>query len=113
MKKYLLSLFICLAPCLALATTSGGLVTGPLTTQWGVGIFGVAASGAFQGTKPACATNPPSSHWVIEIKTATGRAMWASVLQAHALGKTLFVNGKGNCDWWGDRESVDYVQIND
>jgi hypothetical protein len=113
MKIFFASLLLCLAPCMAVATTSGGLVTQPLTTQWGYGMFGVAASGSFQGAKPICATNGAPSYWVIEIKTPTGRAMWASVLQAHALGKNLFVNGKGNCDWWGDRESVDYVQIGD
>jgi hypothetical protein len=113
MKKSLLTLCLPLASCLVQAADSGGLVTQPLTTQWGYGMFGVATSGGFTGTKPACATNPQSNYWVIEIKTPTGRAMWASVLQAHALGKILSVHGKGNCDWWGDRESVDYVVIGD
>lgn len=113
MKRYLLSLCICAASCQAMATSSSGLVSSPLTTHYGYGMFGVAASGSFQGTKPACATYPAWNYWVIDIKTATGRAMWASVLQAHALGKTLSINGKGNCDWWGDRESVDYIIIND
>jgi opacity protein-like surface antigen len=113
MKNSLLALSLCLASCLAQAADSNGLVTQPLTTQWGYGMFGVGTAGGFSGTKPACATNPQSSHWAIEIKTPTGRAMWASVLQAHALGKPVWVHGKGNCDWWGDRESVDYIVISD
>jgi hypothetical protein len=117
MKKHLLTLCLAItalvAPSVVQASTSNGLVTQPLVTQWGVAMFGVAGAATFTGTKPACATVGVGNYWAIDIKTPTGRTMWASVLQAHALGKVLNVNGKGNCDWWADRESVDYVVIGD
>jgi hypothetical protein len=113
MKKYLLILVCALAPSWALATVATGLVSGPLVTIHGFGIFGMTGSYSFTGTKPACATNPVGSHWAINITTPTGRTMWAAVLQAHALGKNVVINGKGVCDAWGDRETVDYVLIGD
>jgi hypothetical protein len=118
MKKHLLTLCLAItalvAPSVALASTSNGLVSTPLVTQWGAGLFGVQATGSsFAGTKPACSTAPASTQWAISLGTPIGRAMWASVLQAHALGKVVYINGKGVCDAWADRETVDYVQIAD
>jgi hypothetical protein len=39
--------------------------------------------------------------------------MCALVMSAHAQGKRLHVQGKNNCDLWGDRESVSYLFIVD
>jgi hypothetical protein len=119
MKKYFLSLCIALstlfASSMVSAANSTGPVAWPLVTQWGTGLFGVAGAGAvILGTKPACAAPTiVTSYWAVDVKTPAGRAMWALVMQAHALGKTVLVSGKGNCDIHGDRESVDFLYITD
>jgi hypothetical protein len=51
------------------------------------------------------------TQWVIDLKTPGGRAAYATVLQAYALGKTVAVEGTGDCAAWGDRESVQYLYI--
>jgi hypothetical protein len=109
MKKVGLALCAALLPMLAAASESEGLVVSPLATQYGAVMFGVATSGTVTGTKPSCATGPQWTQWAFDAKTVAGRNMYATVLQAQALGKVLHVVGKGNCDAWGDRESVDFL----
>lgn len=40
-----------------------------------------------------------------------GKAMLALLIAAQAAGKQVSIIGKGNCDVWGDRESVSYVVV--
>jgi hypothetical protein len=111
MKKHFLILCLLFSPAVVLASTSDGLVTAPLVTQWGFAMFGVATTGTFGGTKPACATVPAWNQWVVDLSTPAGRAMYGTVLQAYALGKTLHVHGRDNCGLWADREGVDHLYI--
>jgi hypothetical protein len=115
MKKHLLALCLSITalvtPSLSLASTSNGPVSAPLAIEQGVITFGVTDVGTFTGAKPACATVAAWNQWAVDVKTPGGRAIYATILQAHALGKSLLVQGKGVCDVWGDRESVNFVYI--
>jgi hypothetical protein len=42
---------------------------------------------------------------------SAGKAIIATVIAAEAQGKTVRVIGKGSCDLWGDRETVDYITV--
>lgn len=37
--------------------------------------------------------------------------MLATLLEAQAANKNIVVSGRGVCDIWGDRESVDYIVV--
>jgi hypothetical protein len=90
-----------------------GLVEDPLVVaQSGVAMFGhVTADTVVTGTRPSCSTASLNSYWTLDLKTPGGRAAYAVVLQAHALGRKVAVQGLGNCNIWGDRESVDHLYI--
>jgi hypothetical protein len=115
MKKFVLALGFAAVSWGALANDSLGPVVQPLivTAGSGIGIFGVGPSGSFGGAKPACATLGLETYWAFDVKTAQGKAAYSTVLLAYALGKKLRVIGTGNCDVWGDRESVNYLFIAD
>jgi hypothetical protein len=59
---------------------------------------------------PACSLNN-GDEWAITLATATGRAMFATLLAAQAQGKPVIVVGSGKCDAWGDRESANYIVL--
>lgn len=61
-------------------------------------------------SQPGCATEG----WAFDLTGAVsngGKAMLSTLLTALAAGKQVNIVGKGNCDVWGDRESVDYIVI--
>jgi hypothetical protein len=61
-------------------------------------------------SQAACATEG----WAFDMNGTSGpggKAMLATLLAAQVAGKQVFISGKGNCDVWGDRESVSYVVI--
>nr|WP_295238482.1 hypothetical protein [uncultured Brevundimonas sp.] len=60
--------------------------------------------------RPSCATE---DRWVINVATSAGQAMYAAVLTAVASGRKITVHGTGTCSFWGDTESVQFVQIFD
>jgi hypothetical protein len=115
MKKFVVTLGFAAVSWGALASDSLGPVVQPLvvTAGSGVGIFGVGPSGSLGGAKPACATNGLETYWAFDVKTAQGKAAYSTVLLAYTLGKKLRVYGTGNCDVWGDRESVNHLHIVD
>ncbi len=108
MKKLLLSLSLIFSFHLAMAQSgSNGLVITPIAISAGVIAFMPAVGSTFSGSKPACSTWA----WAVDVKTPGGRAIYAMLLQAFALGKTLAVNGTGVCDVWGNSETVAWVYI--
>jgi flavin reductase (DIM6/NTAB) family NADH-FMN oxidoreductase RutF len=55
----------------------------------------------------ACATVTASQYrFVVNLNTASGRAILNQATVAMALGKTLSIVGSGDCAVWGDTESV-------
>ena len=63
-------------------------------------------SGTHQN-KPACST--VGDDWAINLATPGGKALHATLLTAYALKKSIYVSGKGVCDAWSDRETVNYL----
>ncbi|MDQ1091374.1 hypothetical protein QE400_000787 [Xanthomonas sacchari] len=56
---------------------------------------------------PACSSTP----WSLSLTTNSGRAQYALLLSAVAQGKAVTVHGTGDCSAWGDRETAEYVLI--
>jgi hypothetical protein len=108
MKKLLIFLSLVFSVHLAMAqSNSNGLVMTPIAISGGVIAFMPAPGSAFAGVKPACSTWA----WAVDVKNPGGRAIYAMVLQAFALGKNLTVIGTGVCDVWGNSETVSWVYI--
>jgi hypothetical protein len=63
-------------------------------------------SGTHQN-KPACST--VANDWAINLATPGGKALLATLLTAYSLKKSIYVSGKGVCDAWPDRETVNYL----
>lgn len=81
-----------------------GAVTGLLPSQ---ASFSFIASGA-RSSSPVCAT--AANYWSVDLSTAQGQAISASVVTAFATGKTINVCGTGSCSTSApDRETVLYV----
>jgi hypothetical protein len=56
---------------------------------------------------PVCATVTTSQYrFVVNLNTASGRAILNQATAAMALGKTLSIIGSGDCAIWGDTESL-------
>jgi len=79
-------------------TNAGG------TGNLGVGLFTLTGS---KVSAPAC--NTIGNRWAIDLGASGGKAAYAAVLAAYLSGKTLSVNGTGDCGIWGDTESALYV----
>jgi hypothetical protein len=61
-------------------------------------------------SQPTCSTEG----WAFDMNGGNavgGKAMLALLIAAQAAGKQVSIIGKGNCDVWGDRESVSYVVV--
>ncbi|UYK85078.1 hypothetical protein NG827_01260 [Xanthomonas sacchari] len=56
---------------------------------------------------PACSSTP----WSLSLATNSGRAQYALLLSAVAQGKAVTVHGTGDCSAWGDRETAEYILI--
>lgn len=56
---------------------------------------------------PACSAGP----WSLSLSSNSGRAQYALLLSAVAQDKKVTVHGMGNCSAWGDRETADYILI--
>lgn len=86
--------------------TGSGTVSFILPTAYGQVFFRTTNA----QSQPACATQG----WAFDL-TGTfsngGKAMLSTLLTALAAGKQVNIIGKGNCDVWSDRESVDYIII--
>ncbi|MCX7111092.1 MAG: hypothetical protein NTX45_13395 [Proteobacteria bacterium] len=106
MKKITFLSFIALlaiAPNLANAGSSQGLIKGVLAGDAPQVFF---SAGVHQN-KPACSTQ--GDDWAISTATQGGKTTQAVLLTAYALKKPIHVEGKGVCDVWGDRETVNYL----
>lgn len=84
------------------------LVTKPVVTDQDKFFF---SAGSHQN-KPNCVTTDLGT-WAVDLNSNHGSAMQALVMSAHAQGKRVHVNGKGDCGIWGDRESVNFLFIVD
>lgn len=60
---------------------------------------------------PTCATQ--AIRWVIDVTTSQGQAMVAALLTAQSRGKRISIQGTGDCEVWGDTETVLYFIIED
>lgn len=107
MKKIVLAFSMAALSGPALCGTSSGPVGNYLVSSSGKLFFSAGTA----SNPPACS---PGNEWAIDLvgpNAAAGRAMLAALLAAHAVGKTVSVIGKGVCDVWGDRETVDYIVV--
>lgn len=102
-----------------IAATVGALGFGGVAMASGsgsgyvVGINSEAGTGKFQTNgghpnAPACAT---TGRWAIDVTTPAGQAMWSTVLTAYSQNRAVTVGGTGQCNVWGDSETVQWVQL--
>lgn len=68
--------------------------------------------GARTGEIPVCAQNS-STRWTIDTTLPGGSAQASALLTAYSLNKKIHVVGMGNCDIWGDTETVKWFVIQD
>jgi hypothetical protein len=89
------------APSAAYASAADqGMTSSVLTTTDGRAFF---EQNGTRTARPACAT---ATRWVIDTTTATGQAILANLITAHAQGTKVYVSGSGNCGLWGDSETA-------
>lgn len=102
----LLGVSIAMAAFHAGASSAGdGLISGIITQRSGQTFF--IHSGA-RSARPACSV---ADRWVIDNTTPAGQAMLSTLLTAYSTGRQVRIEGTGNCDVWGDTESVFYIYL--
>ncbi|SHG39820.1 hypothetical protein [Massilia sp. CF038] len=95
-----------LASVLCMSGAQAGTASGKvLSVTAGNSILFAFRVGPVSG-KASCS---PSDDFVIDNSTAWGKAMISVILSAQAQGLTVSVIGTGNCNVWGDRETVSVV----
>ena len=110
-----LTLFIATAPAEA-STASPGTVFDLVVAEYisipdnppEAGFF--KTTGTRTGTIPACAT---LTRWVFPLNTPAGQGILATLLTAKATGKTIAVDGTGDCKLGTASETVGLVRLND
>ena len=108
MKILIFALIISLTCPSVYAGSSAGLITNPFSGS--TSILNGFTAGIHQN-KPACSTL--GDDWAFNATTPEGKAMLALLLTAYSLKKPIHVEGKGVCDVYPYRESVDYFYIID
>jgi len=98
---------LCMAALLVInssfAGTSNGVVTRISNIDSGIFVFEAGTMNSRIGCSVV------GNEWAIDVNTAAGRAMQATVMLAYSMGKTIYVQGKGACTAWSDRESAAIV----
>lgn len=51
------------------------------------------------------------NEWAFPADTDEGKAMYALLLSAATSGLNVTVDGSGECDAWGDRESLKWIRL--
>ena len=85
---------------------NSGFILNVNVQQEGAAIFYVSN---LAGAWPTCAAT--FARFAISTSTPAGQAMFATILSAVKTHTTVTIHGKGNCDIWGDSESVEYISI--
>lgn len=62
-----------------------------------------------RSTPPACATF--AGRFAIDSTTPAGRSQLAGLIAAEASDRTVVIVGAGNCEVYGDSETIDYFYI--
>lgn len=107
MEKILIATLLAMTASTASAGWSVGTVKSYLVMRYGKFFF---TAGANQDT----ASCNLAGEWAVDIngsEAAAGKAIMAAIMAAHMSGKNVRVIGKGVCDAWGDRETVEYVVV--
>ena len=73
------------------------------------GVVIVYTTGTRTGV-PSCATNQPL-RFAVDATTAGGKVQLSGLLSAHAAQKPVVITGRGQCDAYGDTETISYVYI--
>jgi len=102
----LYAILICLIPSPAAAGAGGGQITGYIGQFNGIAFFNLAG----RSDVPSCATSYPN-RWIVDATTPAGAALLSSVLTAYALGKTVNVQGSGDCRLGYSTEAVSYIYL--
>jgi hypothetical protein len=95
-----------LAASPAAAGTGNGIPFNVVVESSGVAIFNLPGTHA---GNPTCST---SGRWAFVANTPAGQGMLATLLTAYGSGKTIFVNGTGDCSAWPDSEALTYIGAN-
>lgn len=101
-NKFLTIVCVTLFACTAHAGSSTGKVTTLIINASNYLFF---TAGTKIGS-PGCGNN---NQWAINLATAQGKTIYALLLSAQALDKTVTVIGGNTCNGWGDREDVSYA----
>jgi hypothetical protein len=89
------------------ASNQTGAITRILVRTDGLHWFYVSGD---RTEKPICATN---NYWIIkDEESAYGKSQMSMLLTAYSMGKTVTIQGEGNCTRWGDGENIGTVILN-
>jgi hypothetical protein len=105
-KSAFAAILLALAPSVY-ASTSVGTVSSYLVSRYGKLFF---RAGVTQ-SPPLCSVAGEFAVDLVGPDGAAGKAILEVIMTAQAAGKTVHMYGKGTCDVWGDRETVEYVVI--
>lgn len=90
-------------------TNGFGNVMGVFGTSNGAVLFSTDAT---RTAVPACGQGN-ASRWAINASTTAGQAAVSVLLTAWSQHKRVLVSGTGNCDIWGDTETIAYFVVED
>lgn len=108
MKKFILFISLVFLSFNSSAGTGNGTIGNYIVTTYGKAFVHLNSATV---SPPACSG---ASDWAIDLTGANGtagRAVLAAIIAASIQGKTITVVGTGDCNVWGDRETVSYIVV--
>lgn len=108
MKNLAISLTLTLLITNAYAGAGSGKVTQIYTHEKnnGAGVIMFTVEN-HSGQPSAC----PGPEWAFDANSDLGKAMYSLILSAAALGKSIVVQGAGDCAAWADRERPLWIRV--
>jgi hypothetical protein len=70
----------------------------------------IKIDGSYTQAEPGCSGGAAEFDFIFDISTATGKALYALALSAHATGTSVVVGGRGTCLFRSGYEDLDYIQ---
>ncbi|MEX2964506.1 hypothetical protein [Microbulbifer sp. TYP-18] len=96
--------------CFTIAGTGSGKIINIYAHEKGDGTGVIFFETENNTNKAACSANG-GKEWAFRVDTDQGKAMYSLLLAAASTGRNITVNGKGDCDDWGDRERPKYIRV--
>lgn len=109
MKYILVGLILLIASNVHAGYQEGKVIYISIRQSDGLHHFGL--TGVHVGSPP-CQATKNTTYWIIKDENSdTGKHLLSMLMMAYAAGKTIYVEGTGKCDRWGDGEDVQIITV--